>query len=252
MDTLSINPLIREDLRLIIQTLQFGDIQVIGQPLVGSNATLLVSCKLDELSLHAIYKPNRGEQPLWDFPRNSLAKRETAAFIVSTLLGWNFVPPTVFRVHNPPYGTGSLQLYIPHNPRINFFNQPLKDEKTIKIIVLFDIVINNADRKAGHIIFDENGKCWLIDHGLSFHQDPKLRTVIWEYANTQIPDDLLKDLHKLLLLLRAEETRLVKKMHKLLSSAELFMLMKRIEKLLETGTFPTFKQDQRPYPWPLI
>ncbi|PKN86262.1 MAG: hypothetical protein CVU46_08450 [Chloroflexi bacterium HGW-Chloroflexi-8] len=252
MDISSINTIQPGKFLKVIKTLQYGDMNVIGQPLVGSNATLLVSCCFEGQTLHAIYKPDQGEQPLWDFPRNSLSKREIAAFVISYLIGWNFVPPTVFRVHKAIYGKGSLQFFIPHDPRLNYFNLPTRQEKIIQQIVLFDIIINNADRKAGHIIQDENGKIWLIDHGVCFHQEPKLRTVIWDYAKMKIPTALLLDLNRLLIILRKKDNKLAKKLNKFLSSGEIFMIESRLEKLIESGIFPSFEKDKRPYPWPLI
>jgi len=252
MDISSINTVPDGDFLKVIKTLQYGEMNVVGQPLVGSNATLLVTTNLDGLSLHAIYKPDQGEQPLWDFPRNSLSKREIAAFIISYLLGWNFVPPTVFRLYKPIYGKGSLQLFIPHNPRVNFFNLENRQEEIIQKIVLFDVIINNADRKAGHIIQDNNGKIWLIDHGVSFHQESKLRTVIWDYARMKIPTEFLLDLEKLLVILGKNENKLTIKLNKFISSAEIFMIESRIEKLIESGVYPSVEKDRRPYPWPLI
>ena len=252
MDISSINTNHRSEFLKVIKTLQFGEMNVVGQPLVGSNATLLVTTCFEGLTLHAIYKPDQGEQPLWDFPRNSLSKREIAAFIISYLIGWNLVPPTVFRVYKPIYGKGSLQLFIPHNPMVNFFNLPNRQENIIQQIVLFDIIINNADRKAGHIIQDENGKIWLIDHGVCFHQESKLRTVIWDYAKMNIPEELIIDLESLLLILRKNENKLVIKLNKFLSSTEIFMIESRIESLIESGFYPSYEKDRRPYPWPLI
>lgn len=253
MDITSINPLTELNLKTIINILQFGQINVIGQPLIGSNGTFLVKVTHSNNLLHAIYKPERGEQPLWDFPPNSLSKREISAFIVSNLIGWNFVPPTIYRTIDAPFGQGSLQLFIPHNPRINYFYLQNKDVKIIQKIVLFDAIINNADRKGGHIIQDEIEKIWLIDHGLCFHPDEKLRTVIWEFSSEKIPDDLRNNLERFLKNIDNNNIKLVKKLTKFLSSVEIFMVMKRTRNLLEMGVFPPIEQKtDRPYPWPLI
>ena len=253
MDITSINPTINSNLKLVINLLQFGKIEVIGQSLIGSNDTLFVKTTFGDESLHAIYKPERGEQPLWDFPLNSLSKREVSAFIISHLIGWNFVPPTIYKTSNAPFGKGSLQLFIPHNPRITFFNLLNRDVRTIQKIVIFDTIINNADRKGGHIIQDENGKIWLIDHGLCFHPEYKLRTVIWDFADQKIPDELLNEIQKFLIILKNENLLLVYKLKKYLSSVEFFMIIKRSEELLNTATFPAIgNRESRPYPWPLI
>ena len=253
MDITSINPCSYSNLKLVINLLQFGKIEVIGQPLIGSNDTLFVKITFGEESLHAIYKPEKGEQPLWDFPLNSLSKREISAFIISHLIGWDFVPPTIYTTPSAPYGNGSLQLFIPHNPRITFFNLLNRDIRTIQKIAIFDTIINNADRKGGHIIQDENGKIWLIDHGLCFHPEYKLRTVIWDFADQKIPDELLEEMQRFLNIIKNEEFLLVKKLKNFLSSVEFFMIINRTEELLSAGTFPAIgNRDIRPYPWPLI
>jgi uncharacterized repeat protein (TIGR03843 family) len=253
MDITSINPDNNSNFKLVINILQFGKIEVIGQPLIGSNDTLFVKTTFGQESLHAIYKPERGEQPLWDFPLNSLSKREISAFIISHLIGWNFVPPTIYTTSSAPFGNGSLQLFIPHNPRITFFNLLNRDIRTIQKIAIFDTIINNADRKGGHIIQDENGKIWLIDHGLCFHTDYKLRTVIWDFADQTIPDELLEEMQRFHNIIKNEKFFLVQKLKKLLSSVEFFMVVKRTDELLRAGTFPAIgNRESRPYPWPLI
>ncbi len=252
MDTANININIPIDRKNIIQTLQSGKIEILGQPLAGSNSTLFVSTTLKDTQVYAIYKPEKGEQPLWDFPLNTLTKRELAAYLISLLTGWNFVPPTVIRNQNAPYGKGSLQLFIPHNPQINYFNLPVRDVLTLQKIVLFDIVINNADRKAGHLLYDDKGKIWLIDHGVCFHTDFKLRTVIWEFANIPIPDALISDLENLIEILSTNKLKIAGKMKNILTTSEIFMIIKRTEQLVVNGTFPQPDQDRRPYPWPLV
>lgn len=252
MDTANINITTSIDRKKIIYTLQSGNIEILGQPLAGSNSTLFVSSTWKENQVFAIYKPEKGAQPLWDFPLNTLTKRELAAYLISLLLDWNFVPPTVLRNQNAPYGKGSLQLFIAHNPQINYFNLPIRDELKLQKIALFDIVINNADRKAGHLLYDENGNIWLIDHGLCFHTDFKLRTVIWEFANMPIPDILISDLNKLVEILKTSKLKIANKMRDVLSTAEIYMVISRIERLIESGVFPQPDQNRRPYPWPLI
>ncbi len=252
MDITDINTILGLDQKTIIHALQKGEIDILGQPLAGSNSTLFVACKLNEILLNAIYKPEQGEMPLWDFPLHTLTRREVAAYLISLLLGWNFVPPTVLRSQNSPYGSGSLQLFIPHNAAINYFNLPERNIGTLQKIALFDFIINNADRKGGHLLWDETGKIWLIDHGVCFHSEYKLRTIIWEFANQPIPENLLQNLAELINKLTEERLSVVKKFNKLLSSIEIQMVIRRAEILCNAKVFPAPDQDRRPYPWPLI
>ena len=187
----------------VLEILSLGEILIEGEFLWGSNFTFLGSVTLDQKSLKCVYKPTKGERPLWDFPPASLAKREVAAFIVSEAIGWKFVPPTVFR-EDGPLGPGSLQLFIEHEPEYHYFSFDDKDRSRLRPVVLFDYLINNADRKGSHIIIDEDNKMWLIDHGLCFHIQDKLRTVIWEFAGETIPDDLMADVANLCTLLQDE------------------------------------------------
>ena len=155
-----------------------------GQFLFGSNYSFLVSLEYNGNQLEAIYKPGKGQMPLWDFPSESLADREVAAYIICEALGWNLVPPTVIR-HNADFGKGSVQLFIPHDPDQNYFTFSKKMKERLIPVALFDLVINNADRKGSHILMDERKEMWLIDHGLCFHTEPKLRTVIWDFSGTE-------------------------------------------------------------------
>ncbi len=235
-----------------IQLLQTGQIELIGQVVLGSNITLLVSVTNADQTAQAIYKPNQGERPLWDFPRYTLSKREVAAFVVSSLLSWNLVPTTVYRQENTPYGAGSLQLFIPHDPNIHYFNLISKPVTTIQKIILFDYLINNADRKGGHLIQDENKKLWLIDHGLCFSEEFKLRTVVWDYAGETIPDPLLDDLRNFHQKLLSNSHPLLIKLQKLLTANEIEALLNRVVDLLHNPRFPKPEETRRSYPWPLI
>ncbi|UCF28040.1 MAG: hypothetical protein JSW42_15705, partial [Chloroflexota bacterium] len=179
----------------ILQILEYGDLDVEGEFLWGSNYTFAVGVNHDNETLQGVYKPTQGERPLWDFPRASLAKREVAAFLVSEALGWKFVPPTVYR-EDGPFGPGSLQLYVDHDPEYNYFSFHRDDLQRLRPVALFDLLINNADRKGSHILFDPEGHIWLIDHGISFHRDRKLRTVIWDFAGESFSDELCSALLK--------------------------------------------------------
>ena len=190
----------------IIIHLQHGTIEMDGYVPWGSNYTVVVTSVFEGRELQAVYKPRQGERPLWDFPTGTLCNREYCAYLVSKTAGWNIVPPTV--LVKGPSGLGSLQAFIPHDPNVHFFNfenKHLLDDE-LRTICLFDLIINNADRKGGHIIQEDhedepdhpgNGRLWAIDHGIAFHDEPKLRSVVWDYAEEPIAKTLLEDLKKL-------------------------------------------------------
>lgn len=200
--------------------------------------------------MKAIYKPRKGEMPLWDFPPESLADREVAAFIVSEALGWNLVPPTVIR-RKAAFGKGSLQVFIEHNPEENYFTFSDELHARLQPTVVFDLVINNADRKGSHILLDENREIRLIDHGLCFHTDPKLRSVIWDFAGQRIPAALLADMEVLRGQL-GETLPVFNELKKHLKVSEIRAITRRIEALLSLPVFPEPDPKHRPYPWPLV
>ena len=244
--------LIKHEIKQIIKTLQLGHLSIVGQALRGSNSTFLTKIEDENISLHAIYKPSKGERPLWDFPNYTLAQREVSAFIVSYLLGWNLVPPTVFRSQPAVFGKGSLQLYVEHDPEKHYLNAPFVEPKLYMKIILFDLLINNADRKAGHVIFDTGNKPWLIDHGLCFNQEFKHRTVIWDFAGQQIPVELKEDIAKFINLIRSDKISMVKKLNMLLSEVEIQSMITRGKILLDQVIFPSPEPNRRSYPWPPI
>jgi uncharacterized repeat protein (TIGR03843 family) len=165
---------------LIQKILLTGEIELQGQFVLGNNYAFLVKVTKDGETCQAVYKPSRGEQPLWDFPEESLSKREMAAYLVSQALGWNLVPATILRKEGP-FGIGSLQRYIEHDPNYHYFNFIDEDRARLHPAAVFDLLVNNADRKGSHILVDHEKKIWLIDHGLCFHEEEKLRTVIWAF-----------------------------------------------------------------------
>ena len=195
--------------------------------------------------LYAVYKPGRGEQSLWDFP-DGLYRREVAAYVLSEALGWGLVPPTVVR-HDGPFGPGSLQLFVAADYEQHYFT--LLDEggheDLLVTMCAFDIVANNADRKSGHVLLGEAGRLWGIDHGLCFHPRPKLRTVIWDFADEPVPPHLLADLGHL-------ASGLPDEMAHLLDDDERDAVIDRIDRLTRAGTFPEPLGDRPPYPWPLV
>ena len=230
--------------------LKNADIQEMKQ-VWSSNYVFLVTLENDNgTDLNAIYKPQAGDTPLWDFPQGTLYKREVAAYELSLLLGWEFVPPTVVR--NGPEGIGSVQLFIPHDQSSHFFEQ--REQKSLitqlKQICVFDALSNNADRKGGHCLLDNQEQIWGIDHGLCFHSQNKLRTVIWDWSNELIPDNLLADIQKAHQAItdNAKDSRLL---YEMLDETEIEALLNRAETLLAQGRYP-FPSLDSPYPWPLI
>lgn len=224
--------------------LRFGEIELKGQFIPGSNYTFLVGVQHAGVEFPAVYKPQGGEQPLWDFPESTLALREVAAYLVSEALGFHFVPYTTLRAEGP-HGPGSLQQFIPYDPEYHYFNFTDEDRERLRPTALFDLLINNADRKASHIIREEGAdRLWLIDHGICFHEQNKLRTVVWDFAGQPIPAELLALLRR------------VPELHGLLepylNREEISALEARARSLLKHAVFPHQPSDRRAMPWPLI
>ena len=235
---------------VILACLQNGEINLEGQFLWGSNHTLLTQVKQNELTLKAVYKPVQGERPLWDFPSDTLAGREVAAYLVSRAIGWDFVPLCVYRGDGPS-GPGSLQLYIEHDPEYHYFTFSSEHRQRLRQVALFDDLVNNTDRKGGHLLIDPEDKLWLIDHGICFHAVPKLRTVIWDFAGQSISDSDcqdLKDFRKLL----EPQSALVEQLAKYLTAQEIQALRNRANDLIAAGRFPSPTDSQRSYPWPPV
>jgi uncharacterized repeat protein (TIGR03843 family) len=233
-------------LETAIGLLATSELTVVGRLPWSSNLTFLVS--LDAHGPHplsAVYKPARGEQSLWDFP-DGLYRREVAAFALSEALGWGIVPPTVTREEGP-FGQGSLQLFVEADYSQHYFTlfDDGHHEAALRTMCAFDIVANNADRKSGHVLKGIDDRLWAIDHGLCFHRQPKLRTVIWDFADEEVPRGILADLARL-------ASDLPDEVICLLSGPERVALRDRIHGLVETGTFPEPTGDRPPYPWPMM
>lgn len=233
-----------------LNILKQGAISITGEFLWGSNYTFAVQVSFEDKVLQCVYKPTRGERPLWDFPRATLAHREVAAYLVSEAIGWGFVPPTVFR-RDGPIGPGSLQLHIDHDPEYNYFSFTQADLQRLRPVAIFDYLINNADRKGSHILFDQNRKLWLIDHGISFHREQKLRTVIWDFAGQPIPEQICSDLVKFNTQLH-EGTQFRERLAQYLVPQEITALAERNRHLTASRVFPDPHPDRRPYPWPPV
>jgi uncharacterized repeat protein (TIGR03843 family) len=214
----------------------------------SSNATLLVTCALGDHVQLGVYKPARGERPLWDFP-NGLHRREVAAYELSEALGWGLVPVTVTRDEGP-HGPGSVQRFVTEAVEGEHYFT-LRDEERwwpdLKRLAAFDVVANNADRKSGHVLLADD-RLWAIDHGLCFHPEPKLRTVIWDFATEALATDILDDVRHLL-------ARGVERLTAgLLDDDEQEALAWRAEALVARGELPMPDDRGRwpPYPWPLV
>jgi len=236
-------------LQQVLETLMLGEIRLVGRLPYGSNDTFLVTAHHQQWVLPAVYKPTQGEQPLWDFPHGTLAHREVAAFLLSEALGWGIVPPTALR--ESEFGIGSVQFFIECDPERHYFNFTEYERQQLPWAAVFDVLANNADRKGGHLLLDGQGQMWLIDHGLCFHESPKLRTVIWDFAGDALPDAVCCDLDTL----RAQLTRgqpLSDELGKLLSPGEISALRRRLDALLSRGTFPAEHPHHRNYPWPEV
>lgn len=232
-----------------LELLATGEIEPLGLLPYSSNYTFLVRVVRAGEEVMAVYKPSRGERPLWDFPRGTLAAREVAAYLVSEAAGWSIVPPTVMRAAGP-HGPGSLQLFIEHDPDRHYFVLMEERHEELKRFAAFDVVVNNADRKAGHVLEDPGGRLWAVDHGICFHVEPKLRTVIWTYADQPLGTELRAELGALGARL-ADGRGLGGELVRLLSPGEAAATLDRLETLLVEDRFPAPGPD-RPLPWPLI
>ncbi|HXF60915.1 MAG TPA: SCO1664 family protein [Caldilineaceae bacterium] len=236
----------------VVKALTKGKMTEQGLLPYSSNHSFLVTISDEELTLPAVYKPRRGESPLWDFEWGSLCLRETAAYHISHSLGWNLVPPTVLREGSR--GLGSVQFYIANEDNEHYFTvqEDARFAPALRRLALFDFVINNADRKSGHCLVGLDRRLWAIDHGVCFHTEYKLRTVIWEFSGEPIDDELAADLERLAHDLEDEQSELARVLCHLLNPAERAALLARVRSLLRSATFPTPSSHRRNYPWPPI
>lgn len=198
----------------------------------------------------AVYKPASGESPLWDFPNGTLYRREVAAYRLARALGWPDIPPTVVR-DEAPHGTGAVQLFVEADPKRNFLQDPAAPRATWEEVALFDVVANNADRKAGHCLAGLDGRSWVIDHGLTFHTDHKLRTVIWDFAGRPLPPRLRPDLEQTLAGLDGGAP-LAAELGDLLSKRELTALRRRMTATLDPGWCFPAPTSAWSVPWPPV
>ena len=224
-----------------IEVLKHGEIVSLQLTPAGSNYTFLAQVHLGDHTCPAIYKPRDGEAPLWDFPSGTLYKREYAAYLLSEVLGWNFIPFTIIR--EGPYGIGSVQMYVEHDPRQNYYTLSQDSSNhggrsnELRTIACFDLVANSTDRKANHLIVSAGGKLWSIDHGLTFHADTKIRTVIWDFSGEPIPAHLLAALAGLTVQLENPEGQLQELLEQL-RPEEVVALKERVDWVLSERVYP--------------
>lgn len=234
----------------VLALLTNGKMEIQGMMPWSSNYTLLVTVRNGDLEGLAVYKPRRGERPLWDFPRGTLCQREFAAFLLSEALGWSLVPPTVLR--DGPYGYGSVQLYIDCDQDAHLFTMQKEGgyDDQLARLAAFDILSNNADRKSGHCLKGTDGRLWAIDHGICFHAEPKLRTVLWDFAGEPICEEIMADLCALREDVR-NGGRFIRALEGLLAPEEVRAFRRRLDRLIETGCYPD-PGAARHIPWPPV
>jgi uncharacterized repeat protein (TIGR03843 family) len=240
----------RGDVSQTLALLQNGKIEIEELVPWSSNYTFLVRVRDHARESLAIYKPSRGERPLWDFPDGTLAKREVASYLVSAALGWPNIPPSVLR--DGPEGEGVVQLFVETVDEQHFFTLRDAHRDEMKRIAVFDAVANNTDRKGGHILLGADGCIWCIDHGVTFHEYPKLRTVIWDYSEQPVPAEILKDICALQIRLAQPNDSLTGALAALLSRREMKALRDRVDELIRSGMFHSPPEDWPPVPWPPI
>lgn len=225
------------------QALQSGEMKVTGRLVDASNATMLANVTQGTTLLTCIYKPIAGERPLWDFADGTLAYREYAAYVLSERCEFSVVPLTVLR--EGPFGEGAVQLWVDVDESIDMIEFFQRDSAALRKMALFDAVINNTDRKIGHILPTASGEVFGCDHGVAFHSEDKLRTVLWRWAGHPLSDRELLQLDSVVEYLR-EPTEL----KALLTEREITALVKRVERLKSEGVFPHPSEDWPAVPWP--
>jgi hypothetical protein len=234
----------REWIERSIDVATHGELEITGRLVDASNATLFGTVHHNNEKFEVIYKPVAGERPLWDFPDGTLADREFAAFLLSDLAGFDLVPPTILR--EGPAGFGMVQRWIDVDQSIDLTKFFASDIPSLRHLAIFDAIINNTDRKIGHLLPADNGHLFACDHGVTFHSEDKLRTVLWQWA-----DDVLTD-HEIELLASTDEllSRSVEIFTRHMTEQEFFALRNRIARLLDSSKMPSPSEDWPPIPWP--
>tara|TARA_Y100001936_G_scaffold217036_1_gene228671 strand:- start:3776 stop:4546 length:771 start_codon:yes stop_codon:yes gene_type:complete len=213
----------------------------------ASNYTFVMELHSDKGKALAVYKPQLGEAPLWDFPQGSLYLRECATYEFSKALKWGIIPPTIRREGEA--GIGSLQLFIPNDPNSNYFTFFEDHKEKLLQLAVLDALLNNADRKGGHCLLATNGEIWAIDNGLTFHVQHKLRTVIWDFAGEAIPHNLVKDMKNVYRNLKKQEEKSI--MNCFLTTDEINALLDRLSNYINHPMLP-FPMSRKDLPWPVV
>ncbi|MQA81523.1 MAG: SCO1664 family protein [Streptosporangiales bacterium] len=231
-----------------LRLLRHGELELVGRLVDASNATFYCQVELDGVEATCVYKPVKGERRLWDFPTGTLADREVAAYTVSEATGWRIVPPTVAR-REGPFGPGMCQLWIDADEGVDLVGLIRGGSGELRRMAVFDAVINNADRKGGHLLPVSDGHVYGVDHGVCFSVDDKLRTVLWQWAGDPLPDEAVRTLDQLARqLVRGGE--LAVRLGSLLSAEEVGRTRARVQRLLAAGTHPEPSDDWPAVPWP--
>ena len=225
--------------------LEKGEITVEGRLVDASNATLFVEISDGTSTTKAIYKPVAGERPLWDFPDGNLASRERAAYLIDQALGFNHIPLTILR--DGPFGFGMVQQWIDIDEDVDLESFFQTDDPQLREVALLDAVINNTDRKIGHLLPSSNGHLFICDHGVTFHGDDKLRTVLWQWSGQALNRNELEALTGLLQKIDSGE---IPELNSLITTLEIEALRGRISSLLNSGTFPEPNPEWPHIPWP--
>lgn len=234
-----------------LRLLETGELELLGRLTEASNQTWLARVHSGQASARCVYKPVAGERPLWDFPHGTLADREVAAYAASQALGWCVVPPTTYR--DGPFGEGMCQLWVDTDPGVELLE--LARDRThpgLRRMALFDAVINNSDRKAGHLLPTLGGHLYGCDHGVSFAEQYKLRTVLWQWRGEPVAEADLGDLARLRGQLRDPRSEPARELSQRLTRPERYATLRRVEILCEHGIYPYPSPDWPAVPWPPV
>lgn len=228
-----------------LRLLRDGTLDVEGRLYDASNATLFCTVSLDGITAACVHKPVAGERPLWDFPDGTLAAREVSAYLVSEALGWDIVPPTVMR--DGPFGVGMCQLWIDIDEAIDIGALARSDHPQLRRMAVYDAVVNNADRKGGHLLPTVDAHIYGVDHGVCFSVDDKLRTILWRWRGKHLTEEAIDSLSGL----RAQlEGDLGAALRDLLDPDEVAATIIRVDRLLSTRCHPLPSDEWPPVPWP--
>ena len=233
------------ELEDVLRLLREGELSVEGRLVDASNATLYCAATLDDVTAAVVYKPVRGERPLWDFPDGTLAGREVSAYLVSQATGWDLVPPTVLR--EGPYGPGMCQLWVDVDETVDLAALARSDHPDLRRMAVLDAVINNADRKGGHLLPREDGRVQGVDHGICFSSEDKLRTLLWQWRGKRLTEEAVEVLSSLRALL---EGPLGEALSEHLTVTEVEMTRLRVDRLLSSRRHPQPSPDWPAIPWP--